>query len=197
MANKQDLLKEKLNALKPSIPTNTRGKAAKKVEPAAQPKPVVKTAPKAAPKTQPKIDSKGTIKAGPKATPKAAVKTKAKPETKVKAQPKPKTPLMPQLKPEVKVLQKQEPKPLPKINVQAPQREEKRFTFENTFIFTNLIHENMTSFGRMRDAMIEEIGNMNNLYVSNCRRCMGIYYETLKSNFGFLTPFPLNKWPFL
>src|SRR5512137_2210285 len=52
MANKKDLLRDKLNALNPSIPTNTRGEAAKKTrsgESAAglKSKPLRKTAAKA------------------------------------------------------------------------------------------------------------------------------------------------------
>jgi len=169
MAKKKDILREKLNALKPSIPTNTRDKAIKEAETKVQPVPDAKTKPQDMPAVK--------------------LKSPAKTQLIVKINPQETRQTAPTTKPEQKSS--------PKGAVSAPPTEGKRFTFNNTFILPALMQENLASFNRIQDVMIDEMNNINKMYINSCRQCVGICYETIRDTCTLFTQCPVGKWPFL
>jgi len=158
MAKKSEMLKDKLNALKPSIPTNTRGEV--------ESQPVRETELKKKP-----MPAKSPKKEQPK------VKINIHLETPDK---------------------KEESSPGPVSASQENRREDKLFIFESAFIFPELVQENIASFNRIRDLVIEETNNLNNFYLQSCWKGVGICYEAIrKTCFApFPPPFPIGKWPF-
>ncbi len=152
MAKKSEMLKDKLNALKPSIPTNTRSEGESPHETSAK---------------KQKMPVNGPQKKH----------SKIKINIQAEAQDR-----------------KEESKPGPVSASRESRKEEKLYIFEGAFIIPELVQENIASFNRVRNLMIEETSNLNNIFLKSCWKGMGSCYEAIRQ-----TCFPLlptGKWPF-
>lgn len=158
MSKRKDMLRDKLNALKPSIPTNTR--AVRETGTNAQPA----TKREKPAKRKPAEDPAGIKINIPEKDAAAAVS-------------------QPDLK--------QGPK-----EAKGRLGQEKRFSFDYAFIYSDLMQENLASFNRIRDVIVGEANNMNNMYIKSCWKSLEIGCEAIRKTCGLFTPFPIGKWPF-
>lgn len=155
MSRRKDMLRDKLNALKPSIPTNTR--------------PVKETGADAPPAAR-------------------------------RARPAKKKPQAAQAGSKVKTMDENPPAAAnqPELN-RAPNEAgdaPKTYTFDYIFIYSDLMKENLDSFNRMRDTMVSEANNINNIYIKSCWKSVEIGFEAFRKVCSLFTPFRPGKWPF-
>ncbi len=155
MSKRKDMLRDKLNALKPSIPTNTRPVK----ETGADARPAAKRARSA--KKKPEAPQSGIQNSFLNENPPAASNQ-------------------------------------PEIN-QAPNEARERpkpYVFDGIFNYSDLMKENLDSFNRMRDVMVREANNINNLYIKSCWKSVEIGFEAFRRACSLITPFQPGKWPF-
>lgn len=181
MTRKSDKLKDKLNALKPSIPTNTRGEGPREEQMPA-----------------------GPARAGRRAAPAAPKKPAAPPEIKIKVpEEKPGAPAI-RIKvqegkteaPAARPAEKAPEKAPEKISAGGPGKQEKFFALESAFIFSDLVLENLASLNRMRDVMIVEANNINSMCVKGCWKSVAACYDAALNACGLFAPCSFGKWPF-
>jgi hypothetical protein len=167
MAKSKDLLRDKLSALNPGVPTNTRGETARQRE--AQ--------------SPPDADADTRGKTAAAANMKMAFKSDIKIESRQK--------------PEAASGDGLGPKPVPKADFNDTPQEEERPAFGCALVIPALFHEHVASLGRIQEAMVAEAGNMQRFYLRNWLQGMETCFETTRRTCTLFPPFLNWKWPFI